>query len=150
MFLICLSFSPSSFVNIYDLRHLKRRNSLAVCELKGHRRSVSSAFFSPHTGNRVLTTCMDNNIRCSETSSFANVPIEGARTSWLCVRIVLNRLCINFCMCFSFPLTTYSSKLNYIKQFTIKKSSKNCKCHLSSKQLILYGNALQFVIQMFY
>ncbi|KAG1942089.1 WD repeat-containing protein [Pimephales promelas] len=68
--------AESSFVNIYDLRHLKRRNSLAVCELKGHRRSVSSAFFSPHTGNRVLTTCMDNNIRVFNTSQMdCNTPV---------------------------------------------------------------------------
>ncbi|KAI2662673.1 WD repeat-containing protein 76 [Labeo rohita] len=55
--------AESSFVNIYDLRHLKRRNNRAVGELSGHSRSVSSAFFSPVTGNRVLTTCMDNKIR---------------------------------------------------------------------------------------
>ncbi|ROJ33191.1 WD repeat-containing protein 76 [Anabarilius grahami] len=55
--------AESSFVNIYDLRHLKRGNNQAVCELNGHSRSVSSAFFSPLTGNRVLTTCMDNTIR---------------------------------------------------------------------------------------
>ncbi|KAK7170543.1 hypothetical protein R3I94_000671 [Phoxinus phoxinus] len=68
--------AESSFVNIYDLRHLKRRNSLAVCELSGHRRSVSSAFFSPHTGNRVLTTCMDNNIRVFNTSQMdSNTPV---------------------------------------------------------------------------
>ncbi|XP_016128758.1 WD repeat-containing protein 76 isoform X3 [Sinocyclocheilus grahami] len=58
----------TEFVNIYDLRHLKRRNNLAVGELNGHSRSVSSAFFSPLTGNRVLTTCMDNTIRVFDTS----------------------------------------------------------------------------------
>ncbi|XP_052417268.1 WD repeat-containing protein 76 [Carassius gibelio] len=56
------------FVNTYDLRHLKRTNNLAVGELNGHSRSVSSAFFSPLTGNRVLTTCMDNTIRVFDTS----------------------------------------------------------------------------------
>ncbi|XP_016421399.1 WD repeat-containing protein 76 isoform X1 [Sinocyclocheilus rhinocerous] len=60
--------AESRFVNIYDLRHLKRRNNLAVGELNGHSRSVSSAFFSPLTGNRVLTTCMDNTIRVFDTS----------------------------------------------------------------------------------
>uniref|UniRef100_A0A673J4Q5 WD repeat-containing protein 76 n=1 Tax=Sinocyclocheilus rhinocerous TaxID=307959 RepID=A0A673J4Q5_9TELE len=56
------------FVNVYDLRHLKRRNNQAVGELNGHSCSVSSAFFSPLTGNRVLTTCMDNKIRIFDTS----------------------------------------------------------------------------------
>lgn len=65
----CLSYYTFSFANIYDLRHLKRRNNQAVCELSGHSRSVSSAFFSPLTGNRVLTTCMDDTIRCSQISS---------------------------------------------------------------------------------
>ncbi|XP_073693638.1 WD repeat-containing protein 76 [Garra rufa] len=60
--------AESRFVNIYDLRHLKRRNNNAVGELSGHSRSVSSAFFSPVTGNRVLTTCMDNKIRVFDTS----------------------------------------------------------------------------------
>uniref|UniRef100_A0A8C1TYY0 WD repeat-containing protein 76 n=1 Tax=Cyprinus carpio TaxID=7962 RepID=A0A8C1TYY0_CYPCA len=60
--------AESSFVNVYDLRHLKRRNNQAVGELKGHSRSVSSAFFSPLTGSRVLTTCMDNKIRVFDTS----------------------------------------------------------------------------------
>lgn len=115
MSLLCLSFSPS-FVNIYDLRHLKRRNSLAVCELNGHSRSVSSAFFSPHTGNRVLTTCMDNNIRCSEiTSDTARSACikssnRGCQSIMALCRNRLNRLYINL-NSFSFPLTTYSSKL---------------------------------------
>ncbi|KTF77247.1 hypothetical protein cypCar_00004325 [Cyprinus carpio] len=60
--------AENRFVNIYDLRHLKRRNNLPVGELSSHSRSVSSAFFSPLTGNRVLTTCMDNMIRVFDTS----------------------------------------------------------------------------------
>uniref|UniRef100_A0A8C1EAZ6 WD repeat-containing protein 76 n=1 Tax=Cyprinus carpio carpio TaxID=630221 RepID=A0A8C1EAZ6_CYPCA len=64
----CLFSFFFRFVNIYDLRHLKRRNNLPVGELSSHSRSVSSAFFSPLTGNRVLTTCMDNMIRVFDTS----------------------------------------------------------------------------------
>ncbi|XP_058636667.1 WD repeat-containing protein 76 isoform X2 [Onychostoma macrolepis] len=60
--------AESRFVNVYDLRHLKRNNNLAVGELIGHSRGVASAFFSPLTGNRVLTTCMDNMIRVFDTS----------------------------------------------------------------------------------
>ncbi|XP_048040263.1 WD repeat-containing protein 76 isoform X1 [Megalobrama amblycephala] len=68
--------AESSFVNIYDLRHLKRRNNRAVCKLNGHSRSVSSAFFSPLTGNRVLTTCMDDTIRVFNTSQMdGNTPV---------------------------------------------------------------------------
>nr|XP_021333253.1 WD repeat-containing protein 76 isoform X1 [Danio rerio] len=63
--------AESSFVNIYDLRHLKKRNSPAVCELYGHSRSTSSAFFSPLTGSRVLTTCMDDCIRVFDSSQIA-------------------------------------------------------------------------------
>ncbi|XP_067298115.1 WD repeat-containing protein 76 isoform X2 [Pseudorasbora parva] len=73
--------AEGSFVNIYDVRHLKRRNSLAVCELNGHTRSVSSAFFSPLTGNRVLTTCMDNKIRVFNTSQMdGNTPVLNSIT----------------------------------------------------------------------
>lgn len=55
-------------VHIYDLRSLKRRNSQVVCGLGGHFRSVSSAYFSPVSGNRVVTTSMDNTIRVFNTS----------------------------------------------------------------------------------
>ncbi|XP_051983338.1 WD repeat-containing protein 76-like [Xyrauchen texanus] len=64
--------AESSSVNIYDLRSLKRRNNQAVSQLNGHFRSISSAFFSPLTGNRVLTTCMDNKIRVFDTSQMVD------------------------------------------------------------------------------
>ncbi|XP_051552883.1 WD repeat-containing protein 76-like isoform X2 [Myxocyprinus asiaticus] len=64
--------AESSSVNIYDLRSLKRRNNQAVSQLNGHFRSISSAFFSPFTGNRVLTTCMDNKIRVFNTSQMVD------------------------------------------------------------------------------
>ncbi|XP_056605739.1 WD repeat-containing protein 76 isoform X1 [Triplophysa dalaica] len=55
-------------VHIYDLRSLKRRNSQVVCELCSYSHSISSAYFSPVSGNRVVTTSMDNKIRVFNTS----------------------------------------------------------------------------------
>ncbi|TNN52329.1 WD repeat-containing protein 76 [Liparis tanakae] len=55
--------AESRVVNIYDCRYLKSTHSLAVSQLHGHSSSITSAYFSPCTGNRVLTTCMDNRIR---------------------------------------------------------------------------------------
>ncbi|TRY95285.1 hypothetical protein DNTS_006741, partial [Danionella cerebrum] len=60
--------AEGSFVNIYDLRNLKRTKCQSISELHGHALSVSSAFFSPLTGNRVVTTCRDNRIRIFDTS----------------------------------------------------------------------------------
>ncbi|KAM6426371.1 WD repeat-containing protein 76 isoform 2-T2 [Liasis olivaceus] len=49
-------------VSIYDARHLKSR-SQPVLALTGHTKSVASAYFSPVTGNRVVTTCADDTLR---------------------------------------------------------------------------------------
>ncbi|XP_036400465.1 WD repeat-containing protein 76 [Megalops cyprinoides] len=62
--------SETRDAHIYDIRCLQRRNNKPVSSLLGHSLSVSSAYFSPSTGNRVLTTCMDNNIRVFDTSEF--------------------------------------------------------------------------------
>ncbi|XP_068454089.1 WD repeat-containing protein 76 isoform X2 [Clinocottus analis] len=59
----------SKVVNIYDSRYLTKTESQAVSVLRGHSFSISSAYFSPHTGNRVLSTCMDNYIRIYDTSA---------------------------------------------------------------------------------
>ncbi|XP_047436884.1 WD repeat-containing protein 76 [Mugil cephalus] len=61
--------AESRVVSIYDSRCLKKTNSPAVSQLHGHSLSISSAYFSPCTGNRVLTTCMDNHIRIYDTSA---------------------------------------------------------------------------------
>ncbi|RVE74740.1 hypothetical protein OJAV_G00025010 [Oryzias javanicus] len=61
--------AESRAVNIYDSRCLKKTNSKAVSHLPGHTLGVSSAYFSPCTGNRVLTSCLDNNIRIYDTSA---------------------------------------------------------------------------------
>ncbi|ETE69439.1 WD repeat-containing protein 76 [Ophiophagus hannah] len=49
-------------VSIYDARHLKSR-SQPVVALNGHSKSVASAYFSPVTGNRIVTTCADDTLR---------------------------------------------------------------------------------------
>ncbi|KAM9817580.1 WD repeat-containing protein 76 [Neosynchiropus ocellatus] len=60
--------AESRTVSVYDCRSLKKK-SQPVSQLAGHTRSISSCFFSPHTGHRVVTTCMDDAIRIFDTSS---------------------------------------------------------------------------------
>ncbi|XP_061830724.1 WD repeat-containing protein 76-like isoform X2 [Nerophis lumbriciformis] len=59
-------------VSVYDSRSLKKNQSQPVCQLSGHSLSISSCFFSPCTGNRVVTSCMDNHIRVYDTSSLTS------------------------------------------------------------------------------
>ncbi|NXG69658.1 WDR76 protein, partial [Baryphthengus martii] len=47
-------------VGIYDVRYLKSKGNKAVSSLKGHTKSVASAYFSPGTGHRVVTVCADD------------------------------------------------------------------------------------------
>ncbi|XP_077375956.1 WD repeat-containing protein 76 [Festucalex cinctus] len=61
--------SESREVNIYDVRLLKKTRNQAVCQLQGHSLSISSCYFSPCTGNRVVTSCLDNFIRIYDTSN---------------------------------------------------------------------------------
>ncbi|XP_030614386.1 WD repeat-containing protein 76 isoform X2 [Archocentrus centrarchus] len=61
--------AESKVVSIYDSRRLKKTKSQAVSQLHGHSLSITGAYFSPCTGNRVLTSCMDNNIRIYDTSA---------------------------------------------------------------------------------
>ncbi|XP_070765726.1 WD repeat-containing protein 76 [Enoplosus armatus] len=61
--------AESKVVSIYDSRCLKKTKSQAVSQLHGHSLSISSAYFSPCTGNRVLTSCMDDQIRIYDTSA---------------------------------------------------------------------------------
>ncbi|NXT24516.1 WDR76 protein, partial [Syrrhaptes paradoxus] len=53
----------STDVGIYDVRYLKSRGNKPVSVLKGHTKSVASAYFSPVTGNRVVTVCADDKLR---------------------------------------------------------------------------------------
>ncbi|NXA18590.1 WDR76 protein, partial [Ibidorhyncha struthersii] len=50
-------------VCIYDVRYLKSDVNTPVSSLKGHTKSVASAYFSPVTGNRVVTVCADDKLR---------------------------------------------------------------------------------------
>ncbi|NXL36575.1 WDR76 protein, partial [Glaucidium brasilianum] len=50
-------------VCIYDVRYLKSHGNTSVSSLEGHTKSVASAFFSPVTGNRVVTVCADDKLR---------------------------------------------------------------------------------------
>lgn len=61
-------------VRVYDSRYLKETGSRAVAELRGHTLSVTSAYFSPATGSRVLTSCMDDHIRVYNTSDLTCDP----------------------------------------------------------------------------
>ncbi|NWS74276.1 WDR76 protein, partial [Crotophaga sulcirostris] len=50
-------------VCIYDVRCLKPTGNKPVSTLTGHTKSVASAYFSPITGNRVVTVCADDKLR---------------------------------------------------------------------------------------
>ncbi|NXC71895.1 WDR76 protein, partial [Anhinga anhinga] len=49
-------------VCVYDVRYLKAKGNKPVSSLKGHTKSVASAYFSPVTGNRVVTVCADDKL----------------------------------------------------------------------------------------
>ncbi|KAJ4834688.1 DNA damage-binding protein 2 [Turnera subulata] len=57
---ILLSCGNDHFARIWDMRRLEAGSSL--CDLS-HRRVVNSAYFSPVTGNKILTTAQDNRLR---------------------------------------------------------------------------------------
>ncbi|XP_037250958.1 WD repeat-containing protein 76 [Falco rusticolus] len=59
-------------VCIYDVRYLKPKGNKPVSSLKGHTKSVASAYFSPVTGNRVVTVCADDKLRIYDTTSLSS------------------------------------------------------------------------------
>ncbi|XP_068814550.1 WD repeat-containing protein 76 isoform X2 [Struthio camelus] len=59
-------------VCIYDVRYLKSNGNKPVSSLDGHTKSVASAYFSPVTGNRVLTVCADDKLRIYDTSCLSS------------------------------------------------------------------------------
>uniref|UniRef100_A0A8C8A696 WD repeat-containing protein 76 n=1 Tax=Otus sunia TaxID=257818 RepID=A0A8C8A696_9STRI len=59
-------------VCIYDVRRLKSHGNKPVSSLKGHTKSVASAYFSPVTGSRVVTVCADDKLRVYDTSSLSS------------------------------------------------------------------------------
>ncbi|NWX91418.1 WDR76 protein, partial [Nothoprocta ornata] len=50
-------------VCIYDVRYLRPKGNKPVSTLEGHTKSAASAYFSPATGNRVVTVCADDKLR---------------------------------------------------------------------------------------
>ncbi|XP_020864865.1 WD repeat-containing protein 76 isoform X2 [Phascolarctos cinereus] len=59
-------------VHIYDLRHLRSKRMKPLISVTEHMKSLASAYFSPVTGNRVVTTCADDNLRVFDTSSVSS------------------------------------------------------------------------------
>eukprot|EP00076_Gallus_gallus_P025210 XP_015147685.1 WD repeat-containing protein 76 [Gallus gallus] len=58
-------------VRVFDVRWLRRSGSSAVSALRGHTKSVASAYFSPVSGRRVVTVCADDRLRVYDTSSLS-------------------------------------------------------------------------------
>lgn len=56
-------FSPYRDTHIYDARRLTPRGSQPLISLTEHTKSIASAYFSPLTGNRIVTTCADCKLR---------------------------------------------------------------------------------------
>ncbi|XP_067411540.1 WD repeat-containing protein 76 isoform X2 [Emydura macquarii macquarii] len=66
-------------VCIYDTRYLKPNGNKPISSLSGHTKSVASAYFSPITGNKVVTTCSDDKLRVYDTSSLSStIPLLTA------------------------------------------------------------------------
>ncbi|NXJ71855.1 WDR76 protein, partial [Rostratula benghalensis] len=64
-------------VCIYDVRCLKPSGTRPVSSLKGHTKSVASAYFSPGTGSRVVTVCADDTLRYRGGSSLGKTSAAG-------------------------------------------------------------------------
>ncbi|XP_072258627.1 WD repeat-containing protein 76 isoform X2 [Pyxicephalus adspersus] len=63
-------------VCVYDVRQLSQKKLRPVLSLPGHTKSVQSAYFSPVSGNRILTTCADDRLRVFDSSSLSStVPL---------------------------------------------------------------------------
>ncbi|XP_027425322.1 WD repeat-containing protein 76 isoform X2 [Zalophus californianus] len=59
-------------IHIYDTRHLNPRRSQPLISLTEHTKSIASAYFSPLTGNRVVTTCADCKLRIFDSSCISS------------------------------------------------------------------------------
>ncbi|NXI39257.1 WDR76 protein, partial [Galbula dea] len=71
-------------VGVYDLRYLKAQGNKPVSSLKGHTKSVASAYFSPVTGSRVVTVCADDLLRVYDTTSLSPTvaALRSIRAIW--------------------------------------------------------------------
>ncbi|XP_009071893.1 PREDICTED: WD repeat-containing protein 76, partial [Acanthisitta chloris] len=59
-------------VCVFDIRHLKSKQNEPVSSLKGHIKSVASAYFSPVTGSKVVTVSADDKLRIYDTTSLSS------------------------------------------------------------------------------
>ncbi|XP_008057797.1 WD repeat-containing protein 76 [Carlito syrichta] len=59
-------------IHIYDARRLNSRGNQPLVSLTEHTKSIASAYFSPLTGNRVVTTCADCKLRIFDSSCIAS------------------------------------------------------------------------------
>ncbi|XP_057398369.1 WD repeat-containing protein 76 isoform X2 [Balaenoptera acutorostrata] len=59
-------------IHIYDARCLKPNRSQPLISLTEHTKSIASAYFSPLTGNRVVTTCADCKLRIFDSSCISS------------------------------------------------------------------------------
>nr|XP_045012671.1 WD repeat-containing protein 76 isoform X2 [Jaculus jaculus]XP_045012672.1 WD repeat-containing protein 76 isoform X2 [Jaculus jaculus] len=59
-------------IHIYDTRRLNTRGSQPLISLHEHTKSIASAYFSPVTGNRVVTTCADSKLRVFDSSCISS------------------------------------------------------------------------------
>lgn len=77
----CNPVDPNLFITcgndhmarIWDIRYLDSNGHLAVLS---HPRVVNSAYFSPVTGNKILTTCQDNRLRVYDCI-FSNLAVPS-------------------------------------------------------------------------
>ncbi|XP_022442929.1 WD repeat-containing protein 76 isoform X4 [Delphinapterus leucas] len=59
-------------IHIYDARFLNRSRIKPLISLTEHTKSIASAYFSPLTGNRVVTTCADCKLRIFDSSCISS------------------------------------------------------------------------------
>ncbi|KAL6035797.1 hypothetical protein STEG23_005194, partial [Scotinomys teguina] len=59
-------------VHVYDARCLNSKRSQPLISLTEHSKSIASAYFSPVTGNRVVTTCADCKLRVFDSSTLSS------------------------------------------------------------------------------
>ncbi|XP_006831942.1 PREDICTED: WD repeat-containing protein 76 [Chrysochloris asiatica] len=59
-------------VHIYDARRLTPKGNRPLISFTEHTKTLASAYFSPITGNRMVTTCADCNLRIFDTSCISS------------------------------------------------------------------------------
>ncbi|XP_019500396.1 PREDICTED: WD repeat-containing protein 76 [Hipposideros armiger] len=59
-------------IHIYDARRLNPRGNQPLISVTAHTKSIASAYFSPLTGNRIVTTCADCKLRIYDSSCISS------------------------------------------------------------------------------